>query len=149
MSVAYFILVVTAISFATGLFVAFIIWVIKWSIISRENHETSGVKGFSQFLADLSSVRNKSEQLALSGNSMVNKELYQFYHGIPFLSRIFSGSDGNKTGNDTSNKELYRYYHGSATSGQTQEKSKDQQQMNSIGNNSLNKELYNYYHGKN
>jgi hypothetical protein len=145
MSVAYFILVVTAISFATGLFVAFIIWVIKWSIISRENHETSGVKGFSQFLADLSSVRNKSEQLALSGNSMVNKELYQFYHGIPFLSRIFSGSDGNKTGNDSSNKELYRYYHGSAT----QEKTEDLKPKSSTGNNYLNKELYNYYHGEN
>lgn len=145
MSVAYFILVVTAISFATGLFVAFIIWVIKWSIISRENHETSGVLGFSQFLADLSSVRNKSEQLALSGNSMVNKELYQFYHGIPFLSRIFSGSDGNKTGNDSSNKELYRYYHGSAT----QEKTEDLKPKSSTGNNYLNKELYNYYHGEN
>ena len=133
MSVAYFILVVTAISFATGLFVAFIIWVIKWSIISRENHETSGVLGFSQFLADLSSVRNKSEQLALSGNR------------IPFLSRIFSGSDGNKTGNDSSNKELYRYYHGSAT----QEKTEDLKPKSSTGNNYLNKELYNYYHGEN
>lgn len=149
MSVAYFILVVTAISFATGLFVAFIIWVIKWSIISRENDETSGVKGFTRFLSGLSSFREKSEQLAFSGNNMANKELYQFYHGIPVLSRIFSGSEGNKPGNNSSNNELYRYYHGSATSGQTQEKSKDQQQMNSIGNNSLNKELYNYYHGKN
>ena len=113
--------------------------------MSGENHETSGVKGFSQFLVDLSSVRNKSEQLALSGNSMVNKELYQFYHGIPFQSRIFSGSYGNKTGNDSSNKELYRYYHGSAT----QEKTEDLKPKSSTGNNYLNKELYNYYHGEN
>lgn len=149
MSVAIFILIVTAISFATGLFVASVIWVIKWSIISRENHETSGVKGFIQFLAGLSSVRDKSEQLAFPGNNMENKELYQFYHGIPVLNRIFSGTEGNKPGKNLSNNELYRYFHGSPTPGQTHEKAEDQQQKNSTGNNSLNKELYNYYHGKN
>ncbi len=82
MSVAYFVLIVTAISFATGFFVAAIIWLIKWSILSGENSESFRTN-FSMYLSSL--FRNKSAQGDFhsygSNNDSLNKELYQYYHG--------------------------------------------------------------------
>jgi hypothetical protein len=82
MSVANFILIVTAISFATGFFVAAIIWLIKWSILSGDKSESYRTT-ISRYLSGL--FQNKSDQNDFlsfgSNNDSLNKELYRYYHG--------------------------------------------------------------------
>ena len=82
MNVAYFILTVVLISFATGFVVAAIIWFIKWSILLGENKESVQTHVF-HFFSGL--IHHKFRKLGYpSGNTTndsLNIELFNFYHG--------------------------------------------------------------------
>lgn len=82
MNVAYFILTVVLISFATGFFVAAIIWFIKWSILSGEKKESEQTNFFQLFkrLFSNKSLENGSHSFSTNNDSL-NFELYQYYHG--------------------------------------------------------------------
>jgi len=82
MNVAYFILIVILISFATGFFVAAIIWLIKWSILAAENKDslqTNASKHFSKLFQN--KYRNDENPSLSTNNDTLNMELYQYYHG--------------------------------------------------------------------
>jgi hypothetical protein len=82
MNVAYFILIVILISFATGFFVAAIIWMIKWSILAGENKELLQTNVFQHFSKLFQNKYQKNEHPPLStNNDSLNMELYQYYHG--------------------------------------------------------------------
>jgi hypothetical protein len=84
MNVNYFVLIAALLSFATGFFVAAIIWVIKWFITPREDRVTSN----SVHLLHIFSKKELNREFAISSGpisaneeSVINKELYQYYHG--------------------------------------------------------------------
>jgi hypothetical protein len=82
MNVAYFILTVVLISFATGLFVAALIWLIKWSILAGENKESIQINAFQFFSGKTRNKFLKNEfPSIIANNDSLNRELYQFYHG--------------------------------------------------------------------
>jgi len=82
MNVAYFILTVILISFATGFFVAAIIWLIKWSILLGENKGSVQTSVFHFFSGLMQSKSRKIEFPSVNtNNDSLNMELYQFYHG--------------------------------------------------------------------
>jgi hypothetical protein len=88
MNATYFVLIAALLTFATGFFVASIIWSIKWLILSREERNES--RG-SVHLLHILSKRLSNNEFAVSGygnkseeivdESINNRELYQYYHG--------------------------------------------------------------------
>ena len=82
MNVAFFILTVVLISFATGLFVAALIWLIKWGILAGENKESFQTNVIQFFSGKTRNKFLKNEFPSIITNSdTLNRELYQFYHG--------------------------------------------------------------------
>lgn len=82
MNATYFVLTVILISFATGFFVAAIIWLIKWTILAGENKESLQTQVFQLFSGLRQNKSGKNEfPLANTNNDSLNMELYQFYHG--------------------------------------------------------------------
>lgn len=85
MNSSYFVLVAALLSFATGFFVAAIIWAIKWALIPREEKLMS--EKSIQFLHIFSrrdylrSFSVKRNDQVPSIDELLNKELYQYYHG--------------------------------------------------------------------
>lgn len=106
MNTSYFVLVSVVLTFATGFFVASIIWSIKWLITSKDNLVTfNTVQMLHLFQKPLRHGFGASHN---DSNSVdfVNKERYRYYHGN-------SDSKSNVGGNEAvNNKEIYQYHHG-------------------------------------
>ncbi len=87
MNATYFVLIAALLTFATGFFVASIIWGIKWVLLSRD--ERSESRKSIHLLHIFSNPWLKKEFVQLSSGSLNvnydesvnNKELYQYYHG--------------------------------------------------------------------
>ncbi len=85
MNASYFVLTAIVLAFATGLFVASIIWILKWFLMPKENIITS-VKSI-HFLHIFTAANMKN--FGLNPNEIPlpviedlgNKELYKFNHG--------------------------------------------------------------------
>ncbi len=78
MNATYFVLISALLAFATGFFVAAIIWIIRWFLTPRDPR-TSGPGFMKKFLKhDLAS---KDDGKTGTINDESNKELYQYYHG--------------------------------------------------------------------
>lgn len=90
MNAGYFVLISALLAFATGLFVASIIWILKWLITPKEDKGSlSGtlhlLHVFSKqvHLYDPIFIENKEEVKTkkMIEDSVNNKELYKFHHG--------------------------------------------------------------------
>lgn len=88
MNATYFVLVSVVLTFATGFFVASIIWGIKWVLIAREEKSDSqkSIHLLHIFSKPLHKREFATQAFAASSNpnfdeSVNNKELYQYYHG--------------------------------------------------------------------
>jgi hypothetical protein len=87
MNASYFVLVAALLTFATGFFVAAIIWVIKWCLMPREERSTSPnsvqlLHIFSQPDTNQASATSSNSKSGLSTDDSVNNnELYQYHYG--------------------------------------------------------------------
>lgn len=88
MNATYFVLIAALLTFATGFFVASIIWGIKWFILSREGKTDNEKSVHLLHIFSRKTLRSEYAVQALgqAGNfsydeSAKNKELYQYYHG--------------------------------------------------------------------
>lgn len=90
MNAGYFVLISALLAFATGLFVASIIWILKWLISPKE--EKGSISGTLHLLHVFSKqvhsydpifIENKEEVKTkkMIEDSVNNKELYKFHHG--------------------------------------------------------------------
>jgi len=87
MNASYFVLVAALLTFATGFFVASIIWSIRWLLAPKEEKASSKsvhlLHIFSKHKLNpeyaISINENKSGQV--NNDSVYNKELYLYYHG--------------------------------------------------------------------
>lgn len=84
MNTTYFVLMSVLLTFATGFFIAAIIWGISWFLSPKEEHP------FSEWLSSLfASVSEKAMSGSLFGQgndsdlieSECNQELYNYHHG--------------------------------------------------------------------
>lgn len=103
MNASYFVFVAAVLTFATGFFVASIVWSIKWLLSPKEDW----VSSTSVHLLHIFSPRGFG---ASHNNSLTvdlgNKELFGYYHGI-------SARKLDPVSNESvNNKELYQYNHG-------------------------------------
>ncbi len=103
MNVIYFVLVAAVLTFATGFFVASIVWSIKWLLSPKE----AWVSSTSVHLLHLFSPRGfgASHNTNLTVD-LLNNELYGYYHG----------KSARKLDQDSTesvvNNELFKYSHG-------------------------------------
>lgn len=90
MNAGYFVLISALLAFATGLFVAFIIWILKWLITPKEEKRSlSGTLHLLHVftkqvhLYDPIFIENREEVKTkkMIEDSVNNKELYKFHHG--------------------------------------------------------------------
>ncbi|HET6560222.1 MAG TPA: hypothetical protein VFG54_23035 [Prolixibacteraceae bacterium] len=90
MNAGYFVLISALLAFATGLFVASIIWVLKWLITPKDDKRS--LSGTLQLLHVFTKqvhlynpifFENKDEVKTqkMIEDSVINKELYKFHHG--------------------------------------------------------------------
>lgn len=87
MNASYFVFVAALLAFATGFFVAAIIWSIKLALAPKKSSESSKsmqlIHIFSKHRADHSFL-NLPEEKSVDRqiiNSVINQELYHYYHG--------------------------------------------------------------------
>jgi hypothetical protein len=88
MNAAYFVLVAALLAFATGFFVATIIWSIRWFLTPREERVVSS-KSIHLLHIFSKNDLNKAFAVSVNGNktgvlnndSVNNMELYRYYHG--------------------------------------------------------------------
>ena len=107
MNASYFVLVAASLTFATGFFVATIVWSIKWLLLPKEETLSRVVHLLHLFswqtMKGIGVSRNDN-----SFEDMANKDLYLYFHG-----NENSGSTLASVSNESiNNKELYRYNHG-------------------------------------
>ncbi len=88
MNATYFVLVSVLLTFATGFFVASIIWGIKWVLLSRDERSES---------------RKSVHLLHIFSKQLSKRE---------FAAQVFSSGLNANLGESANNKELYQYYHG-------------------------------------
>ncbi len=102
MNANYFVLVAASLTFATGFFVASIVWGIKWVLMSKERESSMSVQLLHIFsLRSIGASHNNNLT-----DDQVNKELYHYNHGT-------SGHKVDLISTESvSNKELYQYTHG-------------------------------------
>lgn len=103
MNASYFVLVTMVLTFATGFFVASIIWIIKLLLTSNDERTFS----LSGYLLHIFSSQGfgASYNNSLSGD-LVNKERYGYYHGNSVKKSEVANNEL------LVNKELYQYNHG-------------------------------------
>ena len=85
MIASYFVLIAASLTFATGFFVASIIWSIKWLLSPKEVGESTK----SVHLLHIFSKQDLNKEFALSSHSSeltinesaFNQELYQYHYG--------------------------------------------------------------------
>jgi hypothetical protein len=103
MNASYFVLVAAVLTFATGFFVASIVWGIKWLLSPKEDW----ISSTSVQLLHIFSPRGfgASHNTSFTDDT-VNKELFGYYHGK-------SAQKLDPVSNESViNKELYQYSHG-------------------------------------
>lgn len=85
MNSSYFVLVAAFLSFATGFFVAAIIWAIKWALIpGKEKLLSEKSIHFPHIFYRQEYLQNysvKKDDRMTPVSEPLNKELYQYYHG--------------------------------------------------------------------
>ncbi|MBW8330849.1 MAG: hypothetical protein K0M40_02430 [Prolixibacteraceae bacterium] len=103
MNASYFVLVAAVLTFATGFFVATIIWGIKMLLAPKEERVSSKSVHLLHIFSPHCFGASHNDNYSVDA---VNKELFRYYHGN-------SDSKSESVSNESViNKELYNYYHG-------------------------------------
>jgi hypothetical protein len=103
MNASYFVLVAALLTFATGFFVASIVWSIKWLLSPKEKWVSSTSVHLLHIFSPCGFGASHNSKLTVD---IVNNELYDYNHGI-------CDQKLDVVSNETvNNKELYQYSHG-------------------------------------
>jgi len=88
MNASYFVLVAALLAFATGFFVAAIIWGIRWFLTPREERVVSSksvhllhIFSKNELNKEFAVSVNGTKTALLNNDSVNNMELYRYYHG--------------------------------------------------------------------
>lgn len=104
MNASYFVLVAVVLTFATGFFVASIIWSIKW-LLSPKEDRLIAVRSIHLLHIFSPHGFGASHNDNLS-TDLVNKELFRYYHGKNVIQLDSVSIES------VNNKELFQYNHG-------------------------------------
>ncbi|MBV5314364.1 MAG: hypothetical protein JZU47_13765 [Prolixibacteraceae bacterium] len=88
MNASYFVLVAALLAFATGFFVAAIIWSIRWFLTPREERVVSSKSVHLLHIFSKNELHNtlgvavgSNKSGLMNNDSVSNMELYRYYHG--------------------------------------------------------------------
>lgn len=103
MNASYFVLVAAVLTFATGFFVASIVWGIKWLLIPKEEKVFSTLVHLLHIFSPRGFGASHNDNFS---TDPVNKELFRYYHGKNVIQLDSVSSES------VNNKELFQYNHG-------------------------------------